>query len=336
MASIFRKVTENWKLKTLALALAVLLWVVVSSEQVTSNWIPVPLEIQVMDANYQALPAEVQDVEVRFTGTGRELLNVAVRRPPLRLTIPRVTGDSEIFELTPQMVQLAGQVAVTPSEVRPNALRLNFARLATRQVPVRPRVTDSLGSEWAVLDSLSVDPEYVEVSGPAARVARIAEIFTDSFELTPADTIVSRAVGLDTAGLAGLELSTRQANVSGRVDRVIDRTLPNVRVDVGPGINILPDRVEVQLRGPDRAVRSVAPSLFRVVVAIDEIPAYIPPEGIPVPLRVDDLRRGIIATMNPPEARLYPAQVDPDTLRVVGPHPEGVDSVPPSGPANGA
>ena len=45
MRSPLRFLTDNWQLKLLALALAVLLWVVVSAEQVTSQWIPVPLRI---------------------------------------------------------------------------------------------------------------------------------------------------------------------------------------------------------------------------------------------------------------------------------------------------
>ena len=304
MRSFFRKLAENWKLKTMAFALAVLLWVVVSAEQVASNWFWVPLEIQVNDPNYQLTQPEVREVQVRFTGPGRDLLDVAVRRPPLRLTIGDVDSDTVVYALDPRMVQVPGQVAVNAQDVRPSTVRLEFTRVETRTLPVRVRVGDALGPEWAVVDSLVATPKQIRVSGPLARVSTLTEVATEPLEITPGDSVVNRAVAIDTSGLRGVTLSARTVNVTGRVDRVVERVFMQTPVDVGPGVSLQPGQVTVRLRGPERTLQGLNRESFRVAVSIVGIPTRIPEEGVAVPLRVDRLPPGVQATIEPSEVRL--------------------------------
>jgi YbbR domain-containing protein len=327
MASILGTVAANWKLKTLAFALAVLLWIVVSAEQVTTNWFTVPLEVQVNDPNYQVMPLEIREVQVRFSGAARDLLEVAARRPPLRLVIGQVEGDAGSYELHPRMVQLTGQIGVSALDVRPVSVPVNFTRVDSRVVPVRPRVTEVIGPEWAVVDTLALQPDQVRVTGPATRIAAISEVHTQPFEITSADTLFERTIPIDTTGLQGLELSTRSVTAAARIDRLVERTIPNVPVDVGPGVRVVPDRVEVRLRGPERIVQAISPAFFRVVVSIDQIPAVIPPDGAAVPLRVDRVRAGVQAAPNPGVVRLF--TIPPPVDTIPGPMPlEEPDTVP--------
>ncbi|MEX2583995.1 MAG: hypothetical protein WD766_12010 [Gemmatimonadota bacterium] len=319
MPSVFRILTENWKLKVLAFALAVLLWVVISAEQVASNWIRVPLQVQVTDPSYQIasddLPAEV---EVLFTGARSDLFDLGLRRPPLRLTVAEVREPVENRSLDPRMVQIPAQLTVNPLEVRPSSVRLEFTQMQTRSVPVEVRISNELGGEWAIVDSIVSDPPMIQVRGPVERVANAGPIPTEVVDLELGDTTFSRVVQLDTAQVQGLELSTSNVVVSGRFDRVVERRIENVTVDVGPGITILPQEVDVVLRGPRRAVQEVAPGFFRVVVSIGEIPARIPADGVPVPLRIDGLRPDVLATVEPAAVRLFPATPQLDSLFTPG------------------
>jgi YbbR domain-containing protein len=322
VASVFRQITENWKLKTLAFALAVLLWVVVSSEQVTSNWIGVPLEVQVTDPNFRIASTDLpNEVEVRFTGPARDLLDLALRRPPLRLSIAEVQGQVETRALDPRMVQLPGQVAVSAQEVRPGTVRLEFVRMDTRTLPVRVQLSNQIGAEWAIMDSIATDPPVVRVRGPSERIAALDEITTDTVELMPGDSIFNRVVPLDTSIVRGLELSAREVRVTARLDRVVQRTIEGVRVDVGAGVVIRPQEVDVVLRGPRSAVENVAPGFFRVVVSIGEIPSRIPADGVPVPLRIDGLRPDVLASVDPASVRLFPAGPQLDTLMTPAQNP---------------
>jgi YbbR domain-containing protein len=322
VASFFRRLADNWKLKVLAFALAVLLWVVVSADQVTSTWIGVPLEVQVTDPGYQVLTNDVpREVQVRFAGPGRDLLDLAIRRPPLRLTIPDV-DDRETWALDPRMVQIPGQVAVNALDVRPATVRLQFSRIDTRTVPVRVQVDDQLDGDWMVVDTLQAEPSGVRISGPAGSLAGIGEIPTRPVQLTGEDTVIDDVVPLDTTGLRGLTLSHHSVRVTGTLDRVVERTVP-VPVDVGPGIVISPRQVTVHLRGPASVVEGPLP-FSRVAVAVDELPVRVPPEGVMLPLRLDRLRAGVEATIEPSAVRLFPNAMAADTL----PDDPGVLGVP--------
>lgn len=320
MRSPLRFLTDNWQLKLLALALAVLLWVVVSAEQVTSQWIPVPLRIEENDPDYELVsPAEYGEVEVRFTGSGRDLMELAIRKPPLVLTIDNVDATTQDFRLTPTMVQIPSQLAVNAQEVRSAVVRLNFRRLASREMPVQPTVNREVASGWTLVDTLQLTPAQVEIRGPAERVAAVRQLRTVPFSLPLTDSVFSTSVRIDTTNLSGLELSTTHVQVSGRVDRVVQRRLSDIAISVGEGVVVRPEVVDVLLSGPRSMVERLQPGDFRVVVSIDSIPSFIPPEGLSVPVRVEGLRSGVSASVVPPAVRLMPTVVEDTTgLEVPG------------------
>lgn len=315
-----RRLAQNWKLKLLALALAVLLWIVVSADQVTSNWIPVPLEVRVLDPSYRLRDGSApREVEVRFTGPGRDFLDLAIRRSPLQLNIAEVSDTQEVFNLEPGMVQVPNQLSVNPQDVRPGRVSLRFLRLEDRLVPVRVRVRNELGSEWTLVDSLRVEPARVRVRGPLSQLEDIEYISSRPITLSPGDSSFSRLVQLDTTALTGVRISSPSVRVSGTVDRVRESTVEDVPVSIGGGVRVRPTSVDVRLKGPEQIVRTLSADGLRAVVAIDSIPGRIPEEGVSVPIRVETLPAGVTAEAVPPSVRLFPAVVEatPDTVAAV-------------------
>lgn len=310
-----RRLAENWKLKLLALALAVLLWVVVSADQVTSNWIPVPLDVQVADPAFRLIDGSApREVEVRFTGPGRDFLDLAIRRSPLTLNISSVDDTVQSFELEPSMVQVPSQLSVNPQDVRPGRVSLRFLRLEDRLVPVRVRVRDQLGSEWTLVDSLRVEPTRVRVRGPLGRVDDVTSLRTEPVTLSPEDSTFSIAVPIDVTNLAGLQLSNSTVRVSGTVDRVQQVVHRDVPISFGVGITVRPTEIDVTLRGPQRVIGAMTPASYRVVVAIDSIPSELPENGAGVPVRVEGLPAGVVAEPSPRAVRLFPAPNEPEAL----------------------
>lgn len=327
MRSPLRFLTENWQLKLLALALAVLLWVVVSAEQVTSQWIPVPLQVDENDPDFELLSSPGrEEVNVRFTGSGRDLMELAIRKPPLVLSIDRVQDIAQEFRLEPGMVQVPNQLTVNAQEVQSPLIRLEFRRLSSRTMPVRARVDNEVADDWALVDSLRVVPAEVQIRGPAERVELVQEVSTVPFSLPATDSSFSTVIAIDTSNLAGIGLSIGQVRVMGRVDRVVQRRLVDVPISVGPGVVVRPNVVDVVLSGPRSIVETIQPSAFRVVISIPEVPDFIPLEGLSVPLRVEQLRAGVSASVVPPAVRLLPSDAPADTVGSAGPEgaPAGV------------
>ena len=139
MRHLLRRATAHWKLKLSALALAVLLWVVFTAEQVTTQWIPVPVEAVVRDPGYVLVGRpEPAVVRVRFRGAGRELWEVALRPPPLVLPV-RDVGAARAFAVDAAMVEVPERFRVTATDVRPAVVRLDLRpATAASAAPLTP------------------------------------------------------------------------------------------------------------------------------------------------------------------------------------------------------
>jgi YbbR domain-containing protein len=299
--------TDNWKLKLLAIALTLLLWVVVSAEQVTSSWIPVPLEVQVTDSGYRLIASSVPDeVQVRFTGPGRDFLDLAIRRSPLLLSVGEVDDTLDVFALEPGMVQTSNQLSAIPNDVRPRTITLRFTEIADDLVPVAVRVRNELEDEWTVVGDVTVEPSTVRLRGPVRLVQRVDTVYTDLVTISSGDSVFNRDVALDTDDLAGVRVTPDTVQVSGEVDRIIEATLEGVPISVGSGIRIQPATVAVTLQGPERAVRAVTATSLRIAVALDSIPSRLPATGLAAPLRIEGLPSRVLGRPDPAGVRILP------------------------------
>lgn len=304
----FRALTRNWQLKLAALTLAILLWVVVSAEQVTTQWIPVPVRVAAGDPGHVVtggpFPAQV---EVRFAGPGRELWELALERPMLVLPVDRVEADNQVFVLDPRMVRIPNGLSVTPLDVRPSSVRVLSQRVVTRDVPVRVRIAPRSRERYVVLDTPRVSPATVRVTGRADRVARLDAVVTEPLAIGTADSTFRRAVPLDADSLGGVRVSARSVEVSARVDRVVERIIPGIVVAAPAGTLAAPDRVDVRVQGPARQVRALDAASLAVTVLGDSLPAAFPPGGLPATLRVGGVPAGLSARTAPATVLLTPA-----------------------------
>lgn len=307
-----RSLTAHWKLKLAALALAILLWVVYSSEQITTQWITVRVE-PVVRAPGLVLTGgpDPATVRVRFRGAGRELWRLALRRPTLALPV-RDVGAVRGFTVDERMVDVPESFrGVTAVDVRPAVVRLDVERLATRVVAVRPVVAPGSLAAFVLEDSLTVIPRTVRLHGPEVALARIDAIPTRPFQLSPRDSIFEHRVPLDTAGLGAVRASVAEVRVRGRADRRVDRAFAVVPVSVPEGMTAAPAQVELHVDGAARRVGALTPAEVRVVVLRDSLPAAIPAAGVEAVVSVDGLPAGATARVIPARVRVAPAAPSP-------------------------
>ncbi|MEE9218861.1 MAG: CdaR family protein [Acidobacteriota bacterium] len=168
--------TDNLLLKTLSLALAIGIWLVVIGENEVEFSVPAPLVLQGLpDAMALAAPPPDQ-VTVRLrapealrkglgTGDINALLNLSSLGPgehliPLRHDQVRVPFGAKLLSVTPDVV---------PLKIEPRV---------SREVPVEVRVEGQL-AEGFVLGRVDVDPPKVAVEGPAGVVSAVGNVSTE-------------------------------------------------------------------------------------------------------------------------------------------------------------
>jgi hypothetical protein len=323
MRGMLRVLTENWQLKLAALTLAILLWVVVSAEQITTQWLPVPVEVLDRDPDHVVVGGPYpREVEVYFAGPGRELWELALERPVLLVPVSDAEGEDAVLGLDPRMVRVPNALSATARDVRPGTVRVRLQRLVSREVPVRLRITGASRARYIFTDTPSLRPARVRITGAAERVSDIESLPTVALELSDADSILDRIVPLDLDSAGGAALSTSTVRVTGEVDRRVERLLPDIPVGAVPGAELTPARVDLILEGPWRRVRGIRREDLRAEVPEGALPPELPAEGVVVPLTVRGLPPGVGARVAPGTVRARPpgggpAQVDasapPDT-----------------------
>lgn len=300
------RLLENWKLKLAALGLAVLLWAVVSAEQVTTQWMPVPVEVELLNPGLVRVEGPTpSEVSVRFAGPGRELWELALNRPVLTIPV-REVGEGRVYVLDPSMVRIPSGLAVTVQDLRPSTVRLRFQQLATRDVPVRVRVGKGSERRWVLAESLGVSPARVRVSGPPGRIQALDAVETRPLEIPPGDSTFDLRVGLDTAALEGVRVSQESVRVSGRAEPRVQRLVRGVRLEPPAGMLVNPGEAEVTVEGGETAVRAADPARLRVVVPADTVRGPMPLGGWEVVPRVEGLPPGTTAQVAPARVRVVP------------------------------
>lgn len=311
MATLVSRVGDNWKLKLLAFLLAVLLWIVVSAEQVQVKWIQADVSLQVDEDAYQVVSGPIpRVVEVRVSGRWRELLELAWDQPRLVVPLEGIDPGRQSVPIGPSMVRIPTDLAVRAVDVRPRTIQVNAASVASRDVPVSVRIGRRPERGFALVDSVSVHPTAVRVTGPTRRLRALGAVPTREVDLSDADSTFSREVEVDTSALDGLRVGTRRVTVSGTVDRIISRTLSSIPISAPAGYAVTPRLVDVAVTGAERTVRGITPADVTVEVRTDSLVAPVPAAGAVAPLRVRVAQAAVDAEVRPPAVRVFSERAD--------------------------
>jgi YbbR domain-containing protein len=265
---------RHFWLKVLSVLVAVLLWMVVSGEEIVERGLRVPLELQQVSANIELLGDVPTTVDVRVRGASGTLSRVGTGDVVAVLDLRTARTGRRLFPLGPDQVRVPFGVEVV--QVTPSAVAMVFELSATRQVPVVAAV-DGRPAPGFVVGPLAADPQSVEVIGPESAVKRVTEVLTE-----PVSVSGARAAVKDTVSLGLLDPSLRLKAVRSAVVTVqvlpapLERTLRNRPVHLRNlaatlEAQAVPAAVELTLRGNRDALNRVDP---------DDIGAFVNLAGL--------------------------------------------------------
>jgi len=202
--------TNQLPLKLAALFFSLVLWLAVSAEEPTDEWVPV--RVSVVTDSTVSLSEPVPPVRAFVIGRGRELLKLYVSEPTVHRTIDAGARDSMAIPLRPSDVTLPAWVDADVREVDPSSITLHFNVTVTRKVPVRSELRLRADSGWRIVGNPRFEPESVTVRGPRQAIRPIGAVPTAAQELTVHDTS-SQMVSLDTSRL-GVHVEPEMVRVS--------------------------------------------------------------------------------------------------------------------------
>ena len=262
-------------LKLVSVALAVLLWMMVSSQRASvERGLRIPLELQNLPDNLEMVEPPQESVDVRIRGTADALGRISPGDLVASVDLGSAQPGRRLFHLSPERVKAPFAVAVT--QVTPSSVAIRFEPSATRIVPVIPSVEGEPAPGF-IVGKIAAEPPMVEIVGPESLLRRVTEAITEPLWVGTATTDMRSSVIVGVADDGVRLKSAKTAIVSvAIVPAPEERQLPGVSVrtrNLSPGLKatVTPPTVRVRVRGTKEAVGKIRES---------SVVAYVDLEGI--------------------------------------------------------
>ena len=259
----------NVAYKMFAFFLAVLTWGWVQSEQVVEERARARIVWKFPDG---LVPVEDPIDDVAIMVQGVQTWVRAARRQDLSLTID-VSGAQE----GPLQLDLSDRPIVgLPSQVRvlnvlPARLDIELDRLLRRTVTLAPVTRGELAPGFK-LGKIRVEPDRIELSGPARALRGLAEVSTQPVDLAGLREDASFEVGLALPRGQVTTSRTVQTTVHVQVVAITgERALAGVRVaGADPSWTLTPATLDLTLAGPVAELDDLDPAGFEVRVHVPD------------------------------------------------------------------
>ncbi len=185
--------TRDWKLKLLALGLAVVVWFFVVSADRSQLGFAAPVEYVGLEPRMVLVGTPRETLDVQVAAARWAAARLAPSDVRVRVDLSRAREGENLLPLSADDVQAPAGVNVV--RVSPNAVRVSVAAAATRALRVVPTVRGAPPADVSV-GRVAVEPATVQVKGPRASVEGRATVETAPVDVTGLRQSVTRTVGL--------------------------------------------------------------------------------------------------------------------------------------------
>lgn len=286
-------------LKSLSIGLAVLLWLVVSGEQIVERALRIPLEFTNLPAHLEMVGDTPTAVDVRVRGSSGALSRLAQGDLVAVLDLRTARTGRRLFHLTSGDVRTPFGVEVV--QVTPSSVAVAFEQSAAKTVPVVPAVEGD-PAEGYVVGTVTAQPATVEVVGPESALADLTEAITEPVTVEGASGLVRESVTIGVADPAVRLREPRSAVVTVNVATApVERRIAGVPVAARNGrrasVTVSPPGVTVVLRGAREVLDALTP---------DGLEASVDLEGlgqgqVQLPVRVSPPQHVTVVRVEPPQ-----------------------------------
>ncbi|HEX6737795.1 MAG TPA: CdaR family protein [Vicinamibacteria bacterium] len=269
---------DNFPLKAVSLALAVMLWYVIAGEKTSEMGVTVPVELQNVPPELELTGDPVNAVQVRLRASPGVIQRLGPGDISARIDLHGLEEGERIVHLTSDSMRVPFGVKVV--KITPAIITLHFERTLTKTVPVRPRLLGRPAEGQEVAEVTS-EPAEVRLAGPKSRVQEVESAFTEPVSVDGARTTIvdEVTIGLEDP-LLRIEGSPR-VRVTARVrETQVTRALEGVAITVRNGEGaVRPAAARVSVAGPASLVTRLNGSEVRAYV---DVAAARPGAMVPV------------------------------------------------------
>ena len=288
-------------LKMVSIALAALLWLLVSGEEVVERALRIPLEFTNVPSQLEIVGEPPNIVDVRVRGSSGTLSRIAAGELVAVLDLQTARPGQRLFHLSP--VDVRAPFGVEVVQVAPSNFYMTFEPSATKVVPVLPEVEGEPAPGFEI-GTVTAEPSAVEVEGPRSAVAALTAAITEPVSAAGASGPVTEMV---TVGVSDPSVRLRNAdpvrvtvNVTPAQLEWAVAGIPVKVLNGSAGVTVTPATVTVHVRGSRDAMGGADAAAFDAAVDV----AGLKPGEYELPVRVGLPPRVGITRVDPVEVRI--------------------------------
>ena len=269
---------EDWSLKLLSLAIAIILWLLVTGQNQ-----PVTAHVNVQLNFIRPQSLEISNdpprtVDVMLTGSRNKLDDLT----SLDLVATVDLGDQRAGE---RVLRLADKAQITlPQGIKvdgfqPSAIPIRLEEIVDRQVKVEAKIEGKPADGFEVY-SVYPNKGSVVVRGPASRVNALEKVMTESIWLAGRKESFTPNVAIDVPD-PKVDLLDPVVDVRVEIgEQRIEKNFSGVSVTTVQGGKVQPATTSVTLSGAASVVNALKPEEVRIVLDADLEPRLEIPEAL--------------------------------------------------------
>ena len=300
---------DNLGIKLVALLLALLVYLNVYTDRPATLIVSFPLQIAELADSLSLSGPVPSAVQAELRGTGKQLIRMRLTEPPVRLSLAGVGTGRYERALTSADLPLSPDFEVQVERlVSPRTVELQVDHKRSRRLPVAARVEGLPAGGVVWTGDLTVEPSFVEVTGPEHELAGLDSVRLDAVRIAGKRDSVHVAVGAD-ALPDWCVMEPEQITVSVPLEPEATRRL-TLRIEAprgAAGFTVTPERVTVTVSAPRSLLRPAELGALRVHwTAPEPVAGFV---GRHVALhRVGDLPEGVRVRLDPDSVTLQRAR----------------------------
>lgn len=291
---------RHFRLKLLAVLIALVLWLTVAGEHVVERTLRVPLELRNVPEQLEIVGDPPMTVDVRVRGSSALLGRLEPGDVIALVDLASARPGSRLFHLRTDEVRRPYGVDV--AQITPVTIALEIEKSGRRSVPVVPAVEGDPAPGY-VIGRATATPASVEVVGPESRLRDLTSATTEPISVAGQRANVEDTV---TIGVSDAAVRLAQAQSATVVVEVlpapVERDLPGVPIrwrNLGEGLTarIRPGVLRVTVRGSRPGLDAIRPESLDAFVDL----AGLGPGQYNLRVQVDTTQNNFgVSSMDPP------------------------------------
>jgi YbbR domain-containing protein len=256
---------EDWSLKLLSLAIAVILWLLVTGQNqpVTAH-----VNVQLNFIRPQALEISndpPRTVDVMLTGSRNKLDDLTSLDLVATVDISDQRAGERILRLADK-AQISLPQGIKVDGFQPGAIAIHLEPVVERQVVVEPKLEGKPADGFEVY-AVHPDKGSVLVRGPASHVNALQKVLTETIWLAGhKDSFTASNMGIDVPD-PKVDLLDPAVSVDVQIGEVRkERTFAGVNVSTAQGGKVQPATTSVTLLGATSLIDSLKPEDLKIVL----------------------------------------------------------------------